>query len=231
MVIESSLEIASNVQGDEATAGLEKPALKARTELKAAMRARADLKDDQIVAAGGKRAAQNKVRRELRLGGRKIAAFLATERLAGEKHAVFVRLFARKTPATYLPADPDDRVKALADFEKEVAKAATPAEVKKLAAPVLKAIVRERAALEVFASASEALRAALAREEEKKLKVVAAIRALTAAVQGKFADDPARAREALGWGEPARRKATKTAEAAKTGKAPAPAKADESDAG
>lgn len=203
--INASLEIAALVQAEEETAGMEKTVLKERTGLQSTVQVRNGAVDELSFAAGRFHSAKNRTRRELRAGAKKVAAELETERQKGEAHPVYKRILAKKTAATYLPADPEDRARALEAFVKEVADPETPANIRKLFAGVVKAIAKEQTEAKAVAAAEGKLAKARKNEETQLLKTIAAVRALVSAVQGKYSEDPARAREVLGWSEGVRR--------------------------
>lgn len=218
-VVQKAIDVIANVKGDEETAGMEKAALATLGTLLTSMHTRNEAQNQVSLAAGVLNGSKNKTNREVRLFGSKLAGQLATERVPGEKHASFVRIFDGKTAKGFLPETEDDRLRALVGLEKQVGGDRTPADEKKLAAGSLKALDKERAARTAHDKAKGVLATAKAKEEVAKKKTVVAVRAMSLAVQGKFAEEPSRAREVLGWGEPSARKtAAGAAKAAKKAK-------------
>jgi hypothetical protein len=200
-----ALEFASNVHADEETRGMETDVQKDRTALQGTIKSRNDAQDAVTTATGALNAAKNKTKREFRTGMKKVAAELDSERSKGEKDPLYLRLLDKKTVGAYIPADSEDRKTELEKFKERVADAETPAPIRKLLQAAIKAIAEEQAARKAVAAAQAKLDKARAKEHAQLLKTIGEVRALVKAVEGKFSEDPARAREVLGWSDPVRK--------------------------
>lgn len=156
---------------------------------------------ESSLAAAYLNQAQIRTDRELGLYGQRMALSLSSHRKKGEKTPEYRYLFRGKTAATLLPSDDLQRRE---DLNALVRRSRKPdaAGIKAFAefGALGEAIEAEKRALRECQRANEETEDAARVEENARIAVVVAIRAMNKDVQSYFADEPAMARRLLGHG-------------------------------
>jgi len=201
-VLKETLRIGGRANAEEDCGDIGHDVLAQRANLKILSREAQDADDVRILAEQKLAAAESKTGRALGVFSKKVAGHYVTEKVKGDKSPEHVRLFDGKTASTLLPSDREARGIARATLTERVNAAETAREVKQHAQPLLTALAAEKTAAKEFTNAGSNYTAAHGREEKAKVATVVAVRAMAGQVQSKFAADPGRIREVLGYAAP-----------------------------
>lgn len=203
-VVVGALRIGTRVKAEPETKAMALDTLTKRKGLKKHMRERQDAEDDVIEAEGILSAAMRRTERQMKIFAQRLASAHVTPRQKGEKSAPFTFVFNNKNPSQALPGARDERIGELKKIKARIADTKKAgAEAPKLGAEFLKSVDQELAAYDQVIAREKELAEARAAEETAKRATVVAVRAMANEVQAKFAEEPAIAREVLGYGNPA----------------------------